>query len=387
MTHSSPDSTVPSATQPWWAARAVSGRLPDFPWDHLVRYGDRARAHQDGIVDLSIGTPVDPTPQVVQDALRAATDSPGYPTTIGREELRQACIDWLSRRFGVTGLHLDSVLPAIGSKEMIAALPTHLGLGTEDLVVYPELAYPTYEVGARLAGSRAVASDSLTSLGPERVSVLWINSPSNPTGRVLPVDHLRKVVAWARERGTLVVSDECYLECAWETDPAKRPASMLHPDVCDGSHEGLLTIQSLSKRSNLAGYRCAFAAGDPSVVAELLAVRKNLGLMMPGPQQVAMRAALDDDVHVSEQHARYARRRTALKRAFEGAGFRIDHSEASLYLWATRDEPCWETVSWLAEQGILVAPGEFYGRAGARHVRIAFTAVDERVEAAVRRLS
>ena len=339
--------------------------------------------HQDGIVDLSIGTPVDGTPQVAQAALRDAADSPGYPMTVGRPDTRQACIDWLSRRFGVTGLQLDAVLPVIGSKELIASMPVHLGLGERDLVVYPALAYPTYEVGARLAGARSVATDALTSVGPERVSMVWINSPSNPTGKVLPVDHLRKVVAWCRERGALLVSDECYLECAWET----KPVSVLHPDVCDGDHTGILAVHSLSKRSNMAGYRCAFAVGDPAVVGELLAVRKNLGLMMPGPQQQAMRAALDDDLHVSEQHARYAARRTALKTAFESAGFRIDHSEASLYLWATREEPCWETLSWLADRGILVAPGEFYGRAGAEHVRIAFTATDERVDQAVQRLA
>jgi hypothetical protein len=374
-------------TSPWWAACAVSRSLPDFPWDHLTAYGDTARAHPDGIVDLSVGTPVDPTPEVVADALRAAANSPGYPTTIGRPETRQAALDWLERRFGVTGLGLDAVLPVIGSKELIASMPTHLGLGERDLVVHPSLAYPTYEVGARLAGARTLATDALTSVGPERVSLVWLNSPSNPTGRVLPVDHLRKVVAWCRERGALLVSDECYLECAWSEDPAQRPLSVLHPDVCDGDPSGILTVHSLSKRSNLAGYRCAFAVGDPAVVAELLAVRKNLGLQMPGPQQLAMQAALEDDEHVAVQHARYAARRTALKLALEGAGFRIDHSEASLYLWATRDEPCWDTVGWLADRGILTAPGEFYGRAGGQHVRVAFTATDERIEAAVARLA
>ena len=379
---SSVNSTVPSSAEPWWAARAVSGRLPDFPWDHLTQYAERARLHQGGIVDLSMGTPVDPTPQVAQAALRDASDSPSYPMTVGRVDTRQACVDWLSRRFGVTGLHLDAVLPVIGSKELIASMPSHLGLGPSDLVIYPALAYPTYEVGAKLAGARVMATDALTSVGPERVSLVWINSPSNPTGKVLPVDHLRKVVAWCRERGALLVSDECYLECAWDT----KPVSVLHPAVCDGDHTGIVTVHSLSKRSNLAGYRCAFAAGDTDVIGELLAVRKNFGLQMPGPQQVAMKAALDDDLHVSEQHARYAARRTALKAAFESAGFRIDHSEASLYLWATRGESCWDTVSWLSDRGILVAPGEFYGRAGAEHVRIAFTATDERVEEAARRL-
>ncbi len=275
----------------------------------------------------------------------------------------------------------------IGSKELIASLAVHLGVGAGDLVVYPELAYPTYEVGAALAGARSVATDSLTALGPERPALLWLNSPSNPTGRVLPPAHLRKVVDWCRERGAVLVSDECYLECSWEAEPV----SVLHPDVCGGSSDGILAVHSLSKRSNLAGYRCAFVAGDRALVGELLAVRKNLGLQMPGPQQVAMAAALADTAHAQEQHARYAARRGVLRTALEGAGFRIDHSEGSLYLWARRsidggDENCWDTLSWLADRGILVAPGDFYGPAGARHVRVAFTAQDERVAAAASRL-
>lgn len=374
----------------WAAARGVDGavstRLPDFPWDHLTALGDLARAHPDGIVDLSVGTPVDPTPEIVMAALRAAADSPAYPITVGRVDTRQACVDWLVRRFGVSGLSVEAVLPAIGSKELIASIPSHLGLGPGDLVVYPELAYPTYEVGARLAGATSVSTDALTAVGPARVALVWINSPSNPTGKVLPPEHLRKVVEWCRERGALLVSDECYLEYGW-AEASGGPLSVLHPHVCGGDHTGLLAIHSLSKRSNMAGYRCAFAVGDRDVVAELLAVRRNLGLMMPGPQQLAMKVALDDDSHVDEQHARYAARRTCLKAAFEGAGFRIDHSEASLYLWATRDEPCWNSVAALAERGILVAPGEFYGRAGANHVRIAFTARDDRVEEAARRLA
>ena len=282
----------------------VSERLPDFPWDQLAAYAETARAHPDGVVDLSIGTPVDPTPAVVQDALRAAADSPGYPTTQGLPETRQAAVDWLARRHGVTGLGIDGVLPVIGSKELIASLPGHLGLGPGDVVGYPELAYPTYEVGAALCGARGFATDSLTAFGPERPALLWLNSPSNPTGRVLPVEHLRKVVEWCREGGTLLVSDECYLECVW--DPETPAVSVLHPDVCGGSYDGVLSVHSLSKRSNLAGYRCGFVAGDPAVLAELLAVRKNLGLMQPGPQQRAMVAALADDDHVAAQHATYA---------------------------------------------------------------------------------
>ncbi len=363
--------------------RKVSQRLPDFPWDKLTTHAATARSHPDGVCDLSVGTPVDPTPLVVQDALRDAADSPGYPTTIGLEATRRAAIDWLARRHGVSGLGLDGVLPVIGSKELIASMAVHLGIGAGDLVGYPALAYPTYEVGAALAGADSLAADSLTAFGPRTPRLLWINSPANPSGRVLPLEHLRKVVDWCRERGTLLVSDECYIECAWEGDA---PLSVLDPQVNGGSLDGILAVHSLSKRSNLAGYRCAFVAGDPAVVGELLAVRKNLGLQMPAPQQRAMIAALEDDDHVAEQHARYAARRATLRAALETAGFRIDHSEASLYLWATRGQDCWTTVSELAERGILVAPGEFYGAAGREHVRVAFTATDERVEAAAARL-
>jgi succinyldiaminopimelate transaminase len=371
----------------------VSARLPDFPWDQITSYGDTARAHPDGIVDLSVGTPVDPTPEVVQQALRDAADSPGYPLTIGLPETRQACVDWLARRFGVSGLGLDGVLPVIGSKELIGSLPVHLGLGPGDLIAYPALAYPTYEVGAARAGARAMAADSLTAFGPAVPALMWVNSPSNPTGKVLPVEHLKKVVDWCRDRGTILVSDECYLELTWEDEPA---VSVLHPDVCGGSHDGILAVHSLSKRSNLAGYRCAFVAGDPSLVGELLAVRKNVGLMMPAPQQAAMVAALEADQDAAEQHARYRARRAKLREALTAAGFRIDHSEGSLYLWAQRHiggggEDCWDTVSWLADRGILAAPGAFYAPvgspAGARHVRVAFTASDERIDAAVARLA
>jgi succinyldiaminopimelate transaminase len=365
---------------------AVSERLPDFPWDRLTEYAARARAHPDGIADLSIGTPVDPTPDVVRRALESASDSPGYPQTVGLPSTRQAAVDWLARRHGVTGLGLDGVLPVVGTKELVASLPAQLGLGAGDTVVVPELAYPTYAVGATYAGARAVATDSLTSLGPERPAMLWLNSPANPTGRVLPVAHLRKVVDWCRERGTLLVSDECYLEFAWDASAEAQPVSVLHPDVCGGHHDGILAVHSLSKRSNLAGYRCGFVAGDRARVAELLAVRKNLGLILPGPQQAAMVAALADDAHVVEQHSRYAARRAALLPALQRAGFRVEHSEASLYLWATRDEDCWATVSALADLGILVAPGSFYGATGGRHVRVALTATDERVAAAAARL-
>jgi len=285
----------------------------------------------------------------------------------------------------VAGLDPVGVLPTIGSKELVAWLPTLLGLGHGDVVVHPEVAYPTYDVGARLAGATPVAADGLTSLGPQRVRLVWLNSPSNPTGRVLPAAHLRKVVDWARDRGAVVASDECYAELGWsDADP---PVSLLHPDVCGGDHRGLLVLYSLSKQSSMAGYRAAFAAGDPALVRELLEVRKHAGMMMPAPVQAAMVAALGDDDHVIEQKNRYAVRREALLPALASAGFRVDDSAAGLYLWATRDEDCWATVERLAGLGILVAPGSFYGPAGSRHVRVALTATDERIAAAVSRLA
>ncbi|MGH8868014.1 MAG: succinyldiaminopimelate transaminase [Actinomycetes bacterium] len=369
------------APPPTWAARR-SARLPEFPWDRLTPYAERARAHPDGAVDLSVGTPVDPTPQVVRDALAAASDAPGYPATYGTPALREAVASYLRRRFSAE-VDPAGVLPTIGSKEFVAALPTLLGLGPGDVVVHPGIAYPTYDMGARLAGAEAVAADGLTSLGPRPVRLVWLNTPSNPTGRVLPPEHLRKVVRWARERGAVVASDECYAELGWEA----RPVSVLDPEVCEGSSEGLLAVHSLSKRSSMAGYRAAFVAGDPALVGELLAVRKHAGMMVPTPVQAALVAALGDDDHVERQRARYAARRSRLRAAVTSAGFRVDHSEAGLYLWMTRGEDCWDTVADLAGRGILAAPGDFYGPAGAQHVRIALTASDERVAAAVARLA
>ncbi len=364
-------------------AARVSARFPEFPWDTLAGAKQRAAEHADGIVDLSIGTPVDPTPDVARDALVAAADAPGYPTVFGPESLRQAAVDWLERRFGVTGLSPAQVLPTVGSKELIANLPMQLGLGPDDLVVVPELAYPTYEVGARYAGCQVLAADSTIAIGPRRPALIYVNSPANPHGQILGADHLRKVVEFARDRGALLVSDECYLEFAWDGEPV----SVLHPDICGGTFDGLLAVHSLSKRSNLAGYRDAFVTGDQSVVSELLAVRKHLGFMLPTPVQAAMAAALADDGHVEVQRERYASRRRDLRAALESSGFTVEHSEGALYLWATRGEPCRDTIAWLAERGILAAPGDFYGTAGAQHVRIAFTATDERVAAAVRRLT
>jgi succinyldiaminopimelate transaminase len=358
----------------------LSSTLPDFPWDLLEPAKAVAAEHPGGIVDLSVGTPVDPVPPLIRQALYDAADAPGYPLTAGSPALRAAISSWTSRFCGAPdGV---GVLPTIGSKELVAWLPTLLGVGAGDVVVIPSVCYPTYEVGVRLAGATLVRSDSVVALGPARVRMIWINSPSNPTGRVLPPEHLRKVIAWARERGAIVASDECYISLGWETTPV----SVLSPDVCGDDVTGVLAVHSLSKRSNLAGYRAGFVAGDPRLVGELLAVRKHAGMMVPAPVQAAMIAALGDESHVTEQRDRYAARRTALLAALQAAGFDVSHSEAGLYLWASRGEDCWKTVDWLAERGILAAPGVFYGPSANQHIRIALTATDERVAAAADRL-
>lgn len=333
----------------------------------MIPFREQAARHDGGAIDCSIGTPVDPTPQVVIDAVQL--DAPGYPFTAGTPALREACAGWLARRHGVT-VDPDAVLPVIGTKEFIAALPTLLDFGSDHAVSVPEVAYPTYAVGAMIAGAQVVIED------PD-ADLVWVNSPSNPTGAV------RTDLATFRDRRGIVASDECYLEFGWEA----QPRSILHPDVCGGSHHGLLSVHSLSKRSNMAGYRFGFVAGDQALITQLLEIRKHMGAMVPTPVQSAAIAAWNDDAHVDVQRERYAARRAHLKDALQAAGFRIDHSEAGLYLWATRDEPCWQSVAWFAERGIVVTPGEFYGSAGAQHVRIALTVTDAHLAQAVARLT
>jgi succinyldiaminopimelate transaminase len=360
--------------------------LPDFPWDVLAPHAERARAHPDGVVDLSVGTPVDPTPAVVRAALAAAADAPGYPLTAGSAALRESAARWLARRFGVA-VDPTAVVPSVGSKELVALLPTLLGLGPGDRVLFPGLAYPTYDVGARLAGCEPVpvpTTDGLLDLDALRelgrgAGLLWLNSPANPHGRVTPPSLMADLLSWARDEGVVVASDECYVELGWEAEPAT---------ALEHDHTGLLVLHSLSKRSNLAGYRAGLVSGDPVLVRRVLEVRKHAGLIVPAPVQAAMVAALDDDAHVTEQRERYRRRREVLLGALRRAGWRVDHSEAGLYLWATseRHSDCWDMTAALAAEGILVAPGEFYGAQGRHHVRVALTATDERVATAAARL-
>lgn len=382
-----------------------------FPWDLLTPFKEVAQSHRQGIIDLSVGTPVDPTPQVIQDALSRAADSHGYPLTAGTPALREAIVSWFERRRNVTGLTPDSVLPTIGSKELVGLLPSLLNLGPDDIVVYPTIAYPTYEVGARLAGALSLPADEVDAWrGNPNVKLVWINSPGNPHGEVADIDYLRDVVEAAREIGALVVSDECYAELPWvEPYLSEGVPSILDPRVVGQTHNSVLVTYSLSKQSNLAGYRAAFVAGDSTVVGKLLAVRKHLGMIVPGPVQAAMVVALGDDAHVAAQYGTYKTRRDILTGALAESNILVSGSQAGLYLWshlgsnsevvvsaeslalvsaAQKIMPgrCWEQVAYFAERGILVAPGAFYGDAAASFVRIALTATDERISAVASRL-
>jgi succinyldiaminopimelate transaminase len=359
----------------------LSSRLPDFPWDSLAEATMIACAHPDGIVDLSVGTPVDPTPEVAQRALCDAADAHGYPAVWGTPGLRASIIDYLKRRWGAPELTDENVLPVIGSKEIVGWLPTLLGLVAGDLVVVPRLAYPTYEVGARMVGANVAYADS-----PGEVSgtpkLIWINYPANPHGVIATAGELREWIEFARAAGAVLASDECYGEFGWDADPQ----SVLDVRLNGGDVSGLLAVHSVSKHSNMAGYRAGFVAGDGCVVMELLGLRKHLGMMVPAPIQAALAAVLASDEHVAVQRERYLARRRLLRPALQACGFTIEHSNGGLYLWATRGEAGRDSVDWLAKHGILVAPGDFYGDQGRNFVRVALTATDERIAAAVSRL-
>lgn len=367
--------------------------LPDYPWEAMAPYLAQASEHPGGAVNLSIGTPVDPTPAVIQEAIRAAANAPGYPTVHGTVPLREAIAAWFERRRGVPRLDPRDIMPTVGSKELVAWLPLLLGLKPGDVVVRPKVAYPTYDIGATLAGVTSVATDNLEELDQEtrsRVRLIWVNSPGNPTGSVRDVASLKALVAQARELGAVVASDECYAELgwgAWDVQRGGEPVpSILDPRVADGSHEGLLAVYSLSKQSNVAGYRAAFVAGDPQIMASLVNSRKHAGMIVPYPVQEAMRVALGDDAHVQVQKELYRGRRERLMPALQGFGLDIKESEAGLYLWSTAGEGTWDTVARLAALGIVVGPGVFYGDAGDGFVRVALTGTDERIDAAVARL-
>lgn len=351
-------------------------KLPDFPWDALAPYGQRARSHPEGAIDLSQGTPVDPTPEFIQAELRASANSPSYPVTTGSKELRDSLTKYAHEVLGATG-DFD-VLPTIGSKEMVALLPFLLEARR---ILIPKIAYPTYRVGGLLAKAEVIEVDIDPATWPRQgIDLVWLNTPSNPTGRVHSDDEMRAVLNWSREHDVTIASDECYLPF-----PDKKSGNSILRFAA-GENKNLIALHSLSKRSNLAGYRAAFAVGDSSLISKLLEVRKHMGMMVPLPVQRAMAIALSDEKHVSVQADLYKRRRERLASALLRSGFKVEHSEAGLYIWCTRDESDWQSVSWFADRGIIVTPGNFYGEAGNKHIRIALTATDAKIEEALLRI-
>jgi succinyldiaminopimelate transaminase len=347
---------------------------PPYPYDRLTELRDLADRHEGGLVDLSVGTPYDPPPAHVLDALARSGAERGYPPSIGTAAYRQAAAAWLARRLGVT-VDPDAELAAcVGTKELVAGIPQwlHLRHPDRDTVLYPAVSYPTYAMGATLAGCRAVpylALDAITDADAARALCLWVNSPSNPTGDLAD---LRAAAAWGREHGVAVLSDECYVEFTWDGPPR----SILEHGV-----DGVLAVHSLSKRSNLAGVRAGFYAGDPVLVRYLSEIRKHAGFMVPGPVQAAAVAAWCDDAHVDEQRERYGARLRLARSALACLGVEAPMPGGAFYLWAPAPGgDAWALARRLAEQGgALVAPGEFYGPAGSGHVRVAVVQPDDRL--------
>ncbi len=370
---------------------------PPYPQDRLASLRTVAEALPGGVVDASVGTPVDPMPEVVAEALIAATRAAtGYPPTIGTPTLRDAAAAWVGRRFGVD-VAPDAVVACIGTKELVASLPHHLALRdpSRDTVLYPAVAYPTYAMGATLAGLRAVPVPvdgrwhlDLAAVDPadaDRALLLWLNDPANPTGACATPTEMVANVEWARARGIVVASDECYAEFTYDaTGAPTAPVTALHAGA-----DGVLVVHSLSKRSNLAGLRAGFVAGDPGLVRYLGEVRKHAGFMVPSPVQAAAAAALGDDAHVEIQRARYAARRARLTPVLAAHGFRSDGGPSTFYLWlgSDRGEDGWAMAARLAETaGLLVAPGDLYGPAGTHHARVALSLRDDDIGTVVDRL-
>jgi succinyldiaminopimelate transaminase len=371
---------------------------PVYPYDKLAELAELAERHEGGAVDLSVGTPCDPPPARVLEALATSGTERGYPSSIGTAEYREAALAWMSRRFGVDTAEL-AIAVCVGTKELVAGLPHWLRLRTpaRDTVLCPLLAYPTYEMGAILAGCRAVAVPTrpdatmeLSSISPEdaaRALCLWVNSPGNPGGQL---EDLAAVASWGRSHGVPVFSDECYVEFTW-AGPGRT--------ILEHGPEGVVAVHSLSKRSNLAGLRAGFFAGDADLVGYLSRLRQHAGLMVPGPVQHAGAAALGDDSHVERQRARYLGRLRRFAEVLSESGIDAQLPAGSFYLWvavparfappgATGDpNPGWALTRWLAGHGgVLVAPGDTYGPAGAGHVRVALVQPDDRLELVARRL-
>jgi succinyldiaminopimelate transaminase len=354
---------------------------PPYPYERLDEITAMANKHDGGAIDLSIGTPCDPPPEDVVAALASGQSSRGYPPSIGTPALRAAAAEWIDRRLGATVDPATEIAACVGTKEFVASVPQYLKLRTpqRDTVLYPAISYPTYEMGATLAGCRAVPFTDLADIADDdaaRALCVWVNSPGNPTGEL---DDLAAAAAWGRARGVPVLSDECYAEFTWSSPPTT---------ILREGTRGVLALHSLSKRDNFAGARIGFYAGDADLVGYLREVRKHAGLMPPGPVQAAAVLALGDDSHVDRQRERYLRRMRRLIEILAAAGFRAELPDGAFYLWVPApDGDAWAAARTLAETaGIVVSPGEFYGPDGASHFRVAAVQPDDRIELAAARV-
>jgi succinyldiaminopimelate transaminase len=372
-------------------------RPPPYPYERLAPLRQIAAAFEGGMVDLSVGSPCDPPSPAVLAALSDADEggaTRGYPSSAGSAAARAAAAEWMARRLGAD-VGPDGLALCIGTKELVAGLPSwlHLRDPTRDTVLYPALSYPTYEMGALLAGLRAVPvpvdehfrirldADAIADDDVRRALVLWVNSPGNPAGAI---DDLAAAAAWGRRAGVLVASDECYAELTWSGPPR----TVLGHGAGPHGLGGVLAVHSLSKRSNLAGLRFGWYAGDPEVVRFLREVRQHAGFMVPGAAQRAGTAALADQHHADAQRERYRARLGRLREILARAGVDAPMPEGGIYLWARAPGgDAWALTSRLAaEAGLIVSPGEFYGAAGAEHVRVAAVAPMAQVEMVARRL-
>jgi succinyldiaminopimelate transaminase len=354
---------------------------PPYPYDRLDEVVAIAARHDGGAIDLSIGTPCDPSPDEVRAALSAGDTARGYPPSIGAKALREAAAGWIERRLGAAVDPAAELAACVGTKEFVASLPQYLKLRdpSRDTVLYPAISYPTYEMGAILAGLRAVPYLHLDEIDPAdaaRSLCVWVNSPANPTGEL---HDLAAAAAWGRARGIPVVSDECYAEFTWQGSPTT---------ILREGTAGLLAVHSLSKRDNFAGGRIGFYAGDADFVHYLREVRKHAGLMAPGPVQAAAVIALADDAHVEAQRARYRHRLERLVDVLGKAGYPASLPAGAFYLWIEAPgDDAWQAARDLAAKaGVVVSPGEFYGPQGATHFRVAAVQPDERIELAAARV-
>jgi aspartate/methionine/tyrosine aminotransferase len=369
---------------------------PVYPFDKLTEIVALAGAHEGGAVDLSIGTPCDPPPRDVIEALGHSGTERGYPSSLGSVELREAAAAWMQRRLGVS-IDASAIASCVGTKELVAGVPHWLRLRNpaRDTVLYPALGYPTYEMGAELARCRAVPvraqSDgrldlsSVADSDAERALCLWVNTPGNPCGQL---EDLGELAAWGREREIPVFSDECYVEFTWAS-PGRT--------IVEQGPAGVVAVHSLSKRSNLAGLRVGVFAGDPELVEYLAALRRHAGFMVPGPVQHAAAVALGDDAHVDVQRHVYLDRLQRFSEWLAEAGIPVKLPGGAFYLWvpvpdrivaeAGSGSPAFALGRYLASAGgIVSSPGDAYGSDGAGFVRLAMVQPMERLELAAQRL-